>query len=72
MKEISINTPFIKLDQFIKFIGLTASGSEAKWLIQNGEVQVNGEICLMRGKKLKEGDEVFISDIGTFKIVDEN
>jgi len=72
MKEISINTAFIKLDQFIKFTGLVVSGSEAKWMIQNGDVQVNNEICLMRGKKLKVGDEVFISDVGTFKIVDEN
>ncbi len=72
MKELSINTPYIKLDQLMKHAGLVNSGSEAKWLILNGEVQVNGETCFMRGKKLKEGDEVFISDIGTFKIINEN
>jgi len=56
--EISINTEFIKLDALLKFAGLADTGGEAKNFIQNGEVCVNGEICTMRGKKIRSGDTV--------------
>lgn len=48
----------IKLDQFLKLHGVTQSGGEAKYLIQNGEVKVNGEVETRRGKKLRAGDTV--------------
>lgn len=58
MKEehIKINTEFIRLDALLKFSGIAETGGEAKLAIQNGEVKVNGEVCAMRGKKLRPGD----------------
>lgn len=56
METISINTEFIRLQDLLKLAGLTGTGGEAKVRIQAGEVSVNGEICLQRGKKLREGD----------------
>ena len=58
MKEerIKIETEFIRLDALLKFAGAVGTGGEAKLLIQNGEVAVNGETCTMRGKKLYPGD----------------
>ncbi|MDD6278407.1 MAG: RNA-binding S4 domain-containing protein [Oscillospiraceae bacterium] len=56
--EIKITTEFIKLDALLKFSGLADTGGEAKLMIQNGEVKVNGEICTMRGKKIRSGDTV--------------
>lgn len=59
MKEtVFITTEYIKLESFLKLANLVSSGGEAKLLIQDGLVKVNGEICLMRGKKLREGDMV--------------
>lgn len=57
-EEIPISTDFIKLDQLLKFANLVESGGMAKELIEAGEVSVNGEKCLMRGKKLRPGDTV--------------
>ena len=58
MTEIKIETEFIKLDALLKFANLVSSGGEAKIRIAEGEVLVNGEICTMRGKKLRAGDTV--------------
>ena len=58
MTEISINTEFIKLDAFLKFAGCVGTGGEAKVYIADGRVSVNGEVCTMRGKKLRGGDTV--------------
>lgn len=58
MERILIHTEFIKLDSLLKLAGLAGTGGEAKLLIQNGQVQVNGEVCAMRGKKLRPGDTV--------------
>ena len=55
-EHIKINTEFIRLDALLKFAGLVETGGEAKLSIQNGEVTVNGEICTMRGRKLRPGD----------------
>lgn len=60
MTEIKINTEFIKLDALLKFASLVGSGGEAKMLIQNGQVLVNGEVCTMRGKKIRPEDTVSI------------
>lgn len=56
--EISITTEFIKLDSLLKFAGVAQTGGEAKEAVQNGEVLYNGEVCTMRGKKVRPGDEV--------------
>lgn len=58
MEKIKITTEFIKLDALLKFASLVGSGGEAKALIQDGMVSVNGEICTMRGKKIRPGDVV--------------
>ena len=57
-KKVSISTPFIKLDAFLKLCDAVQTGGHAKMVIQDGEVRVNGEVCLMRGKKLHPGDVV--------------
>ncbi|WP_295079276.1 RNA-binding S4 domain-containing protein [Ruminococcus sp.] len=56
--RIKITTEFIKLDALLKFASLVGSGGEAKQLIQDGKVLVNGEVCIMRGKKIRPGDRV--------------
>ena len=58
MEIIGIRTPFIKLDALLKYAGLLGTGGEAKSAVQDGLVSVNGEICTMRGKKIRPGDEV--------------
>lgn len=60
--EINITTEFIKLDQLLKFSGMTDTGGLAKEIIQEGLVKVNGEVCTMRGKKLRAGDTVTVED----------
>lgn len=55
---VGITTEFIKLESFLKLADAAQSGGMAKNFIQNGEVTVNGEPCLMRGKKLYDGDRV--------------
>ena len=57
-KTVSITTEFIKLEALLKLANLVGTGGEAKMLIQAGEVTVNGEVCTMRGKKLRPGDTV--------------
>ena len=59
---IFIDTEFIKLQDLLKFAGLVETGGQAKILIQDGYVTVNGEICTMRGKKIRNGDIVTIDD----------
>ena len=58
MESILIHTEFIKLDSLLKFAGLAETGGEAKALVQQGLVKVNGEVCTQRGKKLRPGDQV--------------
>ena len=58
MEEIAITTEFIRLDSLLKLTGLVDTGGQGKKLIQQGEVQVNGEVCSQRGKKLYPGDQV--------------
>ena len=62
-EKIKISTDFIKLEQLIKFAGITVTGGQAKELVLNGECKVNGEVCLMRGKKIYPGDKVLVFDI---------
>lgn len=56
--SVPITTEFIKLESFLKLANAVGSGGMAKNFIQNGEVEVNGEPCTMRGKKLRPGDSV--------------
>lgn len=58
MEKIAIETEFIKLDALLKFAALVGTGGEAKYVISEGMVKVNGEVCTMRGKKLRPGDRV--------------
>ena len=58
MEKIKITTDFIKLESLLKFAALCASGGEAKNVITEGLVKVNGEVCTMRGKKIHPGDTV--------------
>ena len=55
-ETIKIETPFIRLDALLKFAGAVETGGEAKLLIQEGAVRVNGGVCAQRGKKLYPGD----------------
>ena len=58
MEKIAINTEYIKLDSLLKFASLVGTGGEAKLVIAEGMVTVNGEVCTMRGKKIRPGDVV--------------
>lgn len=59
-EEIKIRTEFIKLQDLLKFSGAVETGGDAKLIIQEGRVTVNGEPCAMRGKKLRPGDRAAI------------
>ena len=57
-QEFILKGEFIRLDDLLKNVGVVQTGGHAKIEIQNGMVKVNGEVCTMRGKKLRTGDEV--------------
>lgn len=66
--EIEIRDEFIKLGQAMKVVGLVSSGVEAKFVIQDGQVKVNGEVDTRRGKKLYSGDTFeFNGEVVTIK-----
>ena len=56
MKTMTITTEYIKLQDLLKLANAVETGGEAKECIQGGEVKVNGEVCTMRGKKMRPGD----------------
>lgn len=58
MEKIKISTEFIKLDALLKYAAAVGTGGEAKNVISDGLVKVNGEVCTMRGKKLRRGDTI--------------
>ncbi len=58
MENVKIHTEYIKLDDLLKFSGLVVTGGQAKAVILEGMVKVDGEVCLMRGKKLRGGEIV--------------
>ena len=62
MTTVVITTEFIKLQDLLKFENLVETGGIAKQIIQDGEVLVNGEVCTMRGKKIRPGDVVCFDD----------
>ena len=55
-ERVKIETEFIRLQDLLKFAGAVETGGEAKLIIQEGGVRVNGEVCTQRGKKLRPGD----------------
>ena len=57
-ERVKITTEYINLDALLKFANAVATGGEAKIAIQEGAVLVNGEVCTMRGKKIRPGDRV--------------
>ncbi len=59
-EQVQIHTEFIKLQDLLKFAGAVETGGDAKQIIQEGRVQVNGELCTMRGKKMRPGDVAVI------------
>ncbi len=61
MQEVFIKDEYIKLGQLLKLSSLVQSGNDAKYFISEGQVSLNGEICLMRGKKVYPGDIVSFS-----------
>lgn len=63
MTNIPITTEFIKLQDLLKFANVVSSGGEAKIIIQEGEVLVNGEVCTQRGKKIRPGDTVTLGEL---------
>lgn len=68
-REITIKTEFIKLDSLLKFAGLAETGGNAKEVIAEGRIKVNGEVCTMRGKKIRPDDSVQIDEIGLELVV---
>ena len=60
---IKIDTEFIRLDNLLKYAGAVDTGGAAKFVIQDGQVLVNGEVCTMRGKKMRNGDKAQIEDL---------
>ena len=59
---IKIDEEFISLQDLLKFAGITPTGGQAKYIIQNGEIKVNGEVCTIRGKKMRNGDTAQFED----------
>ena len=62
MKVIHIETEYIKLQDLLKFAAAVSTGGEAKILSQEGDVTVNGEVCTMRGKTIRPGDDIALRD----------
>ncbi len=62
-QNVAIRTEFIKLDALLKFAGVCETGGEAKEAVQCGDVCVNGEVCTMRGKKIRPGDTVELDGV---------
>lgn len=65
---ISIDTDYIKLDSFLKLANLVMSGGEAKIVIQEGQIQVNGAVETRRGRKLYPGDTIALTGSSSFVI----
>lgn len=62
LHDIQIHTEYIKLQDLLKFAGAVETGGDAKLIIQEGRVQVNGEVCAMRGKKMRPGDRCILDN----------
>ncbi len=69
MEKIKITSEYIKLDQFLKWANLVGSGVDAKFIIQDGLVKVNGEVEVRRGRKLYPGDKVVVDGKEEFEVI---
>lgn len=72
MTTIKILPPYIKLEQFLKLSGAVDTGGIAKQVILDGLVKVDGEVCLMRGKKLRGGEKIEFDGEEYFCVVEES
>lgn len=70
MNKVTISTEYIKLESAMKLANAAETGGMAKAVIQDGLVSVNGEVCLMRGKKLYPGDRFTFENV-TYEICDK-
>lgn len=68
MDKVAINTEFIKLGQLLKFASIVGNGSDAKMLIADGIVKVNGVVVTERGKKIYPGDVVEVEGMGSVEV----
>ncbi len=68
MDKVAINTEFIKLGQLLKFASIVGNGSDAKMLIADGIVKVNGVVVTERGKKIHPGDIVEVEGMGSVEV----
>ena len=71
MDKVAINTEFIKLGQLLKFASIVGNGSDAKMLIADGIVKVNGVVVTERGKKIHPGDVVEVEGMGSVEVENE-
>lgn len=62
-EKVEIKTEFIKLDSLLKFSGIAETGGIAKEIILDGAVKFNGEVCIMRGKKVRRGDIITVEEL---------
>lgn len=70
-EKITISTEFIRLDALLKFTGSAGTGGEAKYMVQSGQVELNGEICVQRTKKIYPGDRISVNGGGSFLVQGE-
>lgn len=71
MEEIKVLPPYIKLEQFLKLCGAADTGGIAKQVILDGLVRVDGDVCLMRGKKLRGGEKIEFEGAEYLCVVEE-
>ena len=69
MEEIKLDTDYIKLDQFLKFCGIAQTGGQAKMMIADGLVKVNGEVSRQRGKKIRKNDKIKVDEEHLFIVI---
>lgn len=67
--DVNIKSEFIKLDSLLKYAGVVETGGIGKEIIHEERIKVNGEVCTMRGKKIRPGDKVQIDEIATEIVV---
>lgn len=69
MEYVTIQTPYIKLDQFLKLAGAASTGGEAKIMIMDGQIKINGVISRERGKKLHKDDVIEVNGNKHYQII---